>query len=177
MRSLEQAHRAQCSVLNGATVKGAGAAGLERSLELLRNELERDGIRLKSFDLAYAYYLKWAYLGQSFDATQFSSRLDQGDIISTFGDLVGAVGQDLQQQIPFAGTISKLSWFALRFIQSPWEDKDLLKPFENCAEPSEVLEQLPGLLMSSLKRYLAEHNRQVVILVEGFEYHPNRNYR
>ena len=169
MRSLEQAHRAQCSVLNGATVKRAGEAGLEHSLGRLRNELERDGIRLKPFDLAYAYYLKWTYPGQSFDATQFGRRRDQGDTISTFGDLVGAVGQDLGQQIPFVGTISKLSWFALWFIQSPWEDKDLLKPFENCAEPSEVLEQLPELLMSSLKRYLAEHNRQIVILVDHYE--------
>ncbi|MBN8560267.1 MAG: tetratricopeptide repeat protein [Leptolyngbya sp. UWPOB_LEPTO1] len=169
MKSLEKANRDQCVVLNGSAMKRHNDLSMERSLELLFCELARDGLELRDFGWSYAYYLNWAHPGQAYDPSDRQGRGDAGDIISTLGDLFGAVAQDLEKQVPFAGTMSKLAWFALRFMENPGRQKEILQQLNDCAEPYEFLELLPKFLMQTLRSQLEDQGRKVAILIDGYE--------
>lgn len=169
MRFLEKAYRDQCVVLNGSAMKRHNDLSMERSLELLFCELARDGLELRDFGWAYAYYLNWSRPGQAYDPSDRQGRTDVGDIISTLGDLLGAVAQDLEKQVPFAGTMSKLAWFALRFMENPGRQKEVLQQLNDCAEAYEFLELLPKLLMQTLRSQLEDQGRKVTILIDGYE--------
>jgi hypothetical protein len=166
---LEQDYRSQVVVLNGAGMRRHNQLTTERSLELLCTQLEQDGIVLQNFYVVYAYYLAWAHLGKSIDPSDRAGRTDVGDIASTLADLINSVAQDLQSQIPFLGTISKLSWMALRFMENPERQKDFLRRLNACAEPLQLLDQLPAYLMMTLDEVLVDEERQVAILVDGYE--------
>jgi tetratricopeptide (TPR) repeat protein len=169
MNLLEQDYRSQAVVLNGAGMRRHNQLTTERSLELLCTQLEQDGIVLQDFYVVYAYYLAWAHLGKSIDPSDRAGRTDVGDIASTLADLINSVAQDLQSQVPFLGTISKLSWMALRFMEDPGRQKAFLQRLNACAEPFQLLDQLPAYLMMTLDQVLADEARQVTILVDGYE--------
>jgi tetratricopeptide (TPR) repeat protein len=169
LRSLEKEYRSTCVVLNGAGMQQHDHLSVETGLFYLRNDLRRDGLVLQNFDIAYAYYWNWARPGQAFDLDNAAIQVDRRDIISTLGDLIGTIAQDLSTQIPFAGTISKLAWFLVRFGQNPKQHRDLIKQLDECADPYQFLERLPEFLMVTLREVLNETGRQVAILVDDYE--------
>ncbi|MEP0872382.1 tetratricopeptide repeat protein [Trichocoleus desertorum AS-A10] len=160
-------------VLNGSGLKEHSTPGLEQGVRLLRNALGRQGVDLRCFDLAYAYYWALANPHIAFDPTDFSDRMDEADTISTAGDLLGALVADLQKSLPWVGTASKLIWFLIKFSEPVWhwykESGCDLKKLDECGDPYEVLELLPSYFTESLKQYLREHKQNVVILVDGYD--------